>query len=150
MKEYSTPDVRAIRVLCENGPHDVDVREFILNLPNEGPPRILSTYSVVTPESAEQGDYADTGWNDKEGVDMTPDEWDIEDGIGVAEKAEKYLKDKGAWQASASHFHVGVWYDTGEGSTDYRTGETTIDSYHLKGFTPQEEQEIFQRMTRRH
>lgn len=154
MKEYSTPDagaIRAIHVLCENGPHDVDVREFILNMPDDGPPRILTTYATTTPESAEQGDYADHGWKDQEGVDMTPDEFDIQDGVGVVDKAVKWLQNEGAGEASSSHFHHGIWYSTGFSTSDYRTGEAIEHSYHLKGFTEQEEQEIFQQMTtRRH
>lgn len=143
------PDATALRVLLENGPHDVNIRDFIWSLPNEGPPRILTTYNKTTPESVEQGDFSESGWEDEDGVDMTPDEWDREDGLTAATKAAKWLQDKGAYNTSASHFHPGMWYST-EWSSDYRTGEETEYNFHLKGFTEAEEQEIFELMRRRH
>ena len=149
MKEYLTPDAAVIRTLCENGPHDVDVRQFILDMPDAAPPRILTTYHTTTPESVAQGDYADNGWEDQEGVDMTPDEWDREEGRSVVDNAVKWLQDKGALEPSDSHGGVGTWYSTIDPERNYRTGGEKFYQFHLKGFLEPEQEEIFRRMTRR-
>lgn len=148
MREYPAPDLTAFRVLCENGPSDVNVRDFILNSPNVPPARIVTTFCKTTPESVEQGDYSESGYEDEEGVIMEPDEIEKEDGITVADKAVDWLRDKGATEASSSDFHVGLWYSTDWHDTDYRTGEQTEYSYHLKGFTEQEEREVYDLMRR--
>ena len=116
-------------------------------MPDKGEPRILTTYSVTTPESAEQGDFAESGWIDEVGEPMLPEEYDREEGKTAVDKAVDWLEWKGAGEASASHFHPGVWYSSQ--STSYRTGETTEYNFHLKGFTEQEEEEVFNRMQRR-
>lgn len=106
--------------------------------------RILITYEIITPESAEIGDAEESGWENEEGVDVSPDEWDIDDGITVVDKAVKFLREAGANQASSSHFHVGTWY-TAYGEMDM-DGNTTNYSYHLEGFLPEEEEAIFKMM----
>lgn len=107
------------------------------------PPRIVITFSRTTPESAEQGDFSETGWIDEEGESMEPDHWDRDEGITAVDKAAKFLWDEGAWHASSSHFHPGVWYSTESSTTDYQTGETEERSFHLKEFTPEQEQEVW-------
>lgn len=109
-------------------------------------PRIRTTFSRVTPESAEQGDTSSTGWIDDEGEDMTPDEFDVEDGVTTVDKAVKFLFDAGAYHASSSHFHVGCWYHTEYTCVDYHTAEEEERSYHLDGFTEAQQREIFNRI----
>lgn len=111
--------------------------------------KIATTYQTVTPESAEQGDYADQGWEDEEGESMTPDEYDAEDGITAVDKAVRFLQDKGGNEPSSSQFHEGVWYSTVDPERDFHTGEEKYYSFHLKGFTPEEEAQIFEKINLR-
>lgn len=107
--------------------------------------RILTTYNVVTPESAEQGDYAESGWYDEEGDSVVPDQYDVEEGLTVVDKAVEWLRKHNVAEASSSHFHQGVWY-TSCPDVDYGTGAETTYNYHLQGFTPEQEEEIFKRI----
>ena len=111
--------------------------------------RIVITYQTFSPESLESGDVEDQGWKDEEGESMIPDEYDYEDDITAVDKAIDFLKKNGANEPSSSHFNTGVWYSTSDPDIDYKSGNETYYSYHLKGFTPEEEQEIFQRIKRR-
>jgi DNA-binding transcriptional regulator GbsR (MarR family) len=107
---------------------------------------IKTTFQTVTPESAEAGDYAEQGWEDEEGESMMPDEYDIEEGVTAVEKAVQFMKNKGASEPSSSRFHTDVWYSTVYPDRNYKTGEEKYFSFHLKGFTPEEEEEIFNKM----
>lgn len=111
-------------------------------------PHIKVSYSIVTPESAEDGDYAESGWEDEEGMDMTPDQYDVEEGLTAVDKAVSNLRAAGAVEPSSSQFHKGVWYSDG-GSDDYRTGERTERNYHLRNFTEEQERAIFDQITKR-
>ncbi|MFA5207261.1 MAG: hypothetical protein WC428_01025 [Candidatus Paceibacterota bacterium] len=110
---------------------------------------IATTYQLVTPESAEAGDFSDQGWVNQEGESMLPNKYEIEEGITVVDKAVKFLKDNGGTEPSSSQFHVGVWYSTPDPDRDYKyiqTGEEKYYSYHLKGFTLEEEAEIYKKI----
>jgi hypothetical protein len=113
------------------------------------PPRVTITFSRTTPESVEQGDYSESGWIDQEGVDMRPEESDLEDGLNLADVTVRYLHAEGCYEASASHFHPGVWYSTEWSTTDYRTGEQEERNYHLTGFTEEQEREVFEKFKQR-
>lgn len=93
--------------------------------------RIVSTYSITTFESAEEGEYEDEGYLDEEGAEF-----------GSVEEAIEHLKNEGVTEASSSCFHVGVWYDTEENMDPY-TGEHEKRSYHVKDATPEEERTIY-------
>ena len=111
--------------------------------------RIATTYQTVTPESAEQSDFADHGWENEEGESMLPDQYDTEEGITAVDKAVKFLQDNGGTEPSSSQFNTGVWYGTPDPdhNNDYFTkGEEKYYSFHLKGFTPEEEAEIFNKI----
>lgn len=109
---------------------------------------ITTTYQTVTPESAEDGDYADQGWEDEDGESMLPDEYDIEEGITAVDKAVEYLKNKRYTnEPSSSDFHKGVSYSTTSPDIDYSKNEETYYTCHLNGFTPDEEFEIWKKMT---
>jgi hypothetical protein len=115
-------------------------------------PRITISFETFTPESVENGDAEERGWVDKDGVSMVPDEYDLDDGKTAVDLAIKFLKDEGSTEASSSSFHPGVWYVQTEGTRDrdyFEKGEETIQSYHLEGFTPEEERAIFEGMKRR-
>lgn len=107
---------------------------------------ITTTYEIVTPESAEEGDYAEIGWENEEGEDMTPDEYDAEEGITAVDKAVEFLKDNGPVEPSSSRFSVRTWY-THYGEQDWRDGSYTNYNYFLNGFSEEEEREIYSRVT---
>jgi hypothetical protein len=111
--------------------------------------KITTSYQTVTPESAEQGDFADQGWENEEGESMIPDQYDAEDGVTAVDKAVKFLKDNGGNEPSSSQFNTGVSYSTPDPdhNDDYFTkGIEKYYSFHLKGFTPEEEKAIFDKM----
>lgn len=131
---------------------DEEIRADVDELISKRFPRILISFSRTTPESAEDGDFSETGWIDEEGVEMTPDiDYEDDDPYKetVASKAIAFLKDEGACYASSSDFYPGVWYTTEYQTLDYHTGEEEEKSYHLKGFTEEEEQAIYQGVTSR-
>ncbi len=110
------------------------------------PPRILITFNKTTPESAETGEWSDSGWIDEEGVSMAPDEIDQEEGKTAVDLAVEYLWKEGATDHSSSGFDQGGWYSTGWSTTDNNTGEEEERNYHLEGFTPQQEREIYDKL----
>lgn len=90
-----------------------------------------------------------TEWREKGGytfdVPINPDDWpgfDPEDPEGEDESAAccramaAILLDAGATETSGYPHQPGDWY------TSYRTGATTSYSYHLDGWTPEEESTI--------
>lgn len=112
-------------------------------------PRIGITYDIVTPESAEEGDYAESGWIDEDGVSMKPDKVDTQDGITAVDKAISFLRSESAREPSSTAFHSGVWYTNEEYDTDYSTGAVESRSYHLKGFSEAEEEAVYRAIARR-
>jgi len=121
------------------------IRDFIQRIPPLNP-RICISFSQTTPESSEQGDYSDSGWIDEEGVEMTPDEFDQEEGLTAVDLAVKFLQNEGAMETSSSQFHPGVWYSTTWNTVNYRTGTDEERSFHLKDFSPAEEQAIWDKI----
>lgn len=98
---------------------------------------IVTTYSTITDESAENGAFADNGFED-----YTVFEQETAEDDGVLDQAVEYLNDSGITERSSSHFRPGVWY-SGEPQIDYGTGETKQYDYHLWNFTPEEERYIW-------
>lgn len=81
------------------------------------------TYDVTTPESAEQGDYAEYGFE----VEPTPLEpGDLRRLIGEFRRAV---------EASSSHPRPGDWWTEHDGSIDLRTCAETRRSLHIDGIT---------------
>lgn len=98
--------------------------------------KIRITYSITTPESAEHGDFAETGWINDEGIEMNS-----------PAEAIKFLKSHHANEPSSSFFHSHLWYNDG-GTTDDETGEDEERSYHLVGFTERAERMIYDAITK--
>lgn len=122
------------------------IKRFFENT-NNGDKVITTTYAISTEESAEQGDYAETGWDDEEGESMVPDEYDIEEGITLIDKAVDYMENtKYTTEPASSSFHKGIYYTSTDPNINYTTGEETYYSCHLEGFTEDEEELIFMKM----
>jgi len=77
---------------------------------------IRITYEIVTPESAEDGEAAEQGWEDEDGSEYT------------FREAVKLLEGK---EPSSSWFHRGIWYTDHDSDIDYATGAETRQSYHV-------------------
>jgi hypothetical protein len=99
---------------------------------------IKGYFETVTPESAEDGDFADSG----EYEHASPDQDDLED-QAVTDWAVDYLIREGVIHASSSSFHVGIGYLTGSSVQNYRTGEEISYSFHLDGFSEVEQREVY-------
>lgn len=82
---------------------------------------IKTTFQRVTPESAENGDFSETGWHDEQG-----------ENFDNAVDAVLWLQRQGAVHPSSSNFHNGIWYSSDEHCSDYSTDETTSYSFHIK------------------
>lgn len=108
--------------------------------------RIVSYYEIYTPGDVAFGDASERGELDD--VTLELDDYDREEGFGWADKAAEYLLDEGISEASSSWFHPGIWY-TYYGDADYRTGDQENRSYHLKGFTEEEQRDVYNELKRR-
>lgn len=116
---------------------------------------VMFTYEITTPESAEEGDFAETGiwypggWRFK-ADDPSPME-DLAVAVSGADEAAGLIEHHlGAIEPSNyPHFHPGTWYTESDSDIDYRTGEEMRKSAHLYGFTPREEYWVWQQLTER-
>ncbi len=81
---------------------------------------IKTTYDIVTPESAEDGDTAENGWIDEDGAPHS-----VQSAIALLVGCEP----------SSSHFYSAAWYTRHAYSEDLRTGAVESRSYHLSGFS---------------
>lgn len=123
--------------------------------------RVLTTYSVVTDESAEDGDYAEIGWLEnghkspirdeegehpenvhRDGFDCEVDSDEAEDGLSAMKRAAAYIQNEGGSEPSSSRFSPGTWYST-ESQMDMYSGDYENKSFHLYGFTEEEEKEVW-------
>ena len=98
--------------------------------------RIRISYDRTTPESVDDGDFSESGWDDEEGVSMEPDEFDIEEGRDVIDKTVEFLRNEGASDDFGSGDDRS--YGTAWNTVDYRTGEEERKGYHLSGYTDEE------------
>jgi hypothetical protein len=138
--------------------HNYDRAEKVLS---QGKQRAIATsFTTITPESAEAGDHADRGWVDEDGDNIEVDADDIakahEAGSvapvtdAIVSKAIRWLKDNGAHETSSSSFHPGVWYSTSYEVSDYSTGEERQEDFFLRNFSDQEEKRIFDEFKKKH
>jgi hypothetical protein len=89
------------------------------------------TYTTVTPESAEQGDYADSGF-------WLPGEWRFsaedynreENDITSAREVIQYARERGIC------YVVGSWLESSGEIEDYGTCEEVTYALHIDGVTP--------------
>jgi len=79
---------------------------------------------------------------------MEPDEYDKEEGLTCVDLAVKFLQHEGAIHASSTQFHSGVWYSTEFSVIDYSNGTEEERSFHLYGFTEEEERAIWHELVK--
>jgi len=112
--------------------------------------RIVITYQKIIPSDDEYDDVEDVedGWKDEDGESMIPDEDEKEDDITAVDKAVEFLKNKiYTTEPSSSEFKIGIYYSSTDPDIDYSNSEETYYASHLKGFTPEEELEIYKKIT---
>lgn len=110
--------------------------------------RIVTYYEIITPESIAEGDAEERGEVSDEYLD--PDDLDIEEGIFWPEVAVEYLESHAPLEPSdRPHWQPGTWYTEYEHEVDDRTGSVENRTYHLKGFTEDEQREIYNELKRR-
>jgi hypothetical protein len=93
---------------------------------------IVFCYTTVTPKSAENGDFEDTGFTDSGRNRLTSPVEFISDDMGSLYDAIRLGIDLGinTW--------VGNWFESGFSIIDYSIGEEISYSMHLEGFSPGE------------
>ena len=104
---------------------------------NPGGQHIAVYYSRTTPESVEAGDFSETG--EYTSIDIEPDP-EYEETVVDATIEELESK---VIEASSSEFHPGIWYQGEWAVVSYETGEEEANTYHLKGYTQEQEREIY-------
>lgn len=114
---------------------------------------IRTTYEVVTPESAAEGEATERGWVDEAGYVIEPDADDVEQYgdilAAVVGLVEKYIG-VGVEASDYPCCNVGhTWYTEIDVSIDYRTGAETRRSWHLEGFSADEQEFIYEVLTAR-
>ena len=130
---------RAIRMrLCDFKRYLLRTNEFLELKIVE--PLIRETFAKITDESAENGDYSETGWINKEGVTFFRKDPDY------LIEALQHLLNNGALEKSNSSFSIGTWYTNSDWNTDIHTNEREKRSYHLVGFTEEEQKLIYNGM----
>jgi len=86
--------------------------------------KITTTYQIVSPESAEQGDFHEQGWHNEDGeVFNSPSE------------AAEYLLENFAHHPSESPSELCKSWST-DGDKDYQSGNETYYTYHIETFEP--------------
>lgn len=109
--------------------------------------RIRISYDVVTAESAECGDFSETGWEDEEGVCIDPDDSDVEEhGNELAAVVALAVETIGNGVEASDYPRCcpgHTWYTEIDGEEDYSDGSVKRRSFHLDGFSEEEEKSIY-------
>jgi len=106
------------------------------------------TYQIVTPESAENGDFDDHGFvvdghefslnNEKIADDIlneNPDDYHTQWKLGTLEEVIRIARNYGISEPSDSTIQCGTWFYSVDPDINYRTGEDTTYSFHVDGVT---------------
>jgi hypothetical protein len=108
--------------------------------------KLSITYNTATPESAEHGEYADSGF-------LLEDEAVDPEAIaehGIAEAVDSLVSSAiGYWGCKGCFENAGSWLTSIEASEDYMTGESTVYDIHLEGFSEEDEEAVFAHFTNR-
>jgi len=121
-----------------------DPKDFVYNNGLIVLPKIKTTFSTIKwDDTGDPDGYEEEhGYEDEEGQEFELDQFDREEGVSLPTVVAQWLRNRGVMEASSSDFHPGIWYTSAE-DTNMTTGATTTRSFHLEGFTPEEEQKIF-------
>lgn len=106
-----------------------------LEIEEEGP-CIVRSFSVRTKDSARRGGPIDQFWADEECVSWRPSRHET-----AIDFAVEYLEEQGATYPSHPEASPGIWYSTRQWEEN-EDGELEKSSFHLSGFSPEEEIEI--------
>jgi hypothetical protein len=104
---------------------------------NPGGQRIEVYYDRTTPESVDAGDFSESGQYTSIDIEPDPEYEETVVDVAIGELENKVIS------ASSSEWHPGIWYQGEWGVVSYETGEEESNTYHLKGFTQEQEQEIY-------
>lgn len=126
---------------------DVSGEAVALNCSRDSIRRIRISYDVVTEESAAIGDFADCGWENEEGEIVDPDDSDVEEAgselAAVVDCAVRIIGN-GVEASDYPHCCAGhTWYTETDGDTDWEDGSVKRLSYHLDGFSEEEEEAVY-------
>lgn len=107
---------------------------------------VVSYFETVTP-AAEDDAEPEVERGEEDETAMVVDEDAQAEGITAVDMAVEYLHDAGGshLEPSSSSFHPGLWYSEADGNTNYQTGAVTTLSFHLEGFTADEEKMVYDR-----
>lgn len=100
------------------------------------PIRVKSHYEIVTEESAKEGDIAESGWLEEQGIKYDD-----------VEEVASYLESEGVLEREMTGTRPG-WYMTGE-EIDIYTGDSETRSYFIEDASEDEMEEIDERIARR-
>lgn len=95
--------------------------------------KIKIYYQKITPESAEIGDFDETGEHDE--TEFSDDE--------TLDDVVFFLKKQNTMEASSSLFHNEIWYTSIDPDRDYQDGSETYYTYHLENFNLNEQKYIY-------
>jgi len=98
--------------------------------------KLSKTYEVWSMEAIELGDTDDRGF---EYQDMEFDS--IED-------MAKEMLSEGCLEPSCNVFHRNIWYSSIDADVDYKTGDSTGYAFHPSDMTAEQEQELYNLLTK--
>lgn len=112
---------------------------------------IRKSYEIVSPESAADGDIVETGWIDRKGYPIEPDEDDIEEYgnelAAIVALTKKYISYTVEASDYPKYYPSHTWYTSADADIDYRTGNHTRYSWFLDGFSDDEQRAVYRELT---
>lgn len=103
----------------------------------------------ISYETVRNGDE-DCGWINEEGVCADPDQYDLEEYGDELSAVVHCALDTIPECVVASNYPAccpgHTWYTDADGDINYATGEVSYNSYHLEGFSKEEELAIYSRL----
>lgn len=92
-------------------------------------------YQTITPESAQYGEYSETGDHD------VLENYTIDDAIRHVKNTYGSLE-----PSSSPGFCKNIWYTTRDPDIDFRTGEETYYTIHLDSYSEKEQRDFFDKI----
>jgi len=114
--------------------------------------KIMVSYSIVTPESAVEGDFADNGFIDvPTGKYLSMNTQRAKalkargQSVRTVEEAARFILQDGQPEPSSSQYHHGIWYSIHD--SEHPDGDEER-SFHPEGFSLSEERRLFDLLMR--